>query len=284
MYKKQQKGSVVITVLLALALSIGGLYVYDTLKNKPKEDLVIINDFSEIELEQESLIDVDIEEGLDLEWQTAVWGSYEFIYPANWEENIQLYSSQGPEFASPVGTSLKPIGQQTPADVITIGGPQSSCGLMHPDAASIYTGRACIYQGELITESVASVLAGLPISTQSTNLEVLEVFQANTEYVQAQLDTVDEDLSYEDLEQLILSQWGVCGDGECSGPDIEMSTDGDQASVVALYNLYDDSTAQQKKEGMANLIEGAWILDDPDVTWRCHVGRGHQDFSTENCF
>ena len=84
--------------------------------------------------------------------------------------------------------------------------------------------------------------------------------------------------------QLVLAAWGTCQPGECRGPVVTVSSRDGKYFVSALYNNYDDSTAETKKEAVATYSNGIWMLGIPMKTWKCHVGRGHQDFNTQSCF
>lgn len=90
-------------------------------------------------------------------------------------------------------------------------------------------------------------------------------------------------LTQTEAEQLVNDLWAECFPGECIGPEVTIEIFDQETFVTAIYRLYSDSQANEKREGGAFYQNGAWTLTNPSITWNCHAGRGHQDYSTEPC-
>jgi hypothetical protein len=55
--------------------------------------------------------------------------------------------------------------------------------------------------------------------------------------------------------------------------------------VISISSgLGDDSVAAEKRIARAIFGNGVWSLDKPIISFSCVPNRGHQDFSTENCY
>lgn len=87
--------------------------------------------------------------------------------------------------------------------------------------------------------------------------------------------------------QLVTSTWQIpMTVQEGPSPTITYSPGGNgMYNIVVMRPLLDDSTSTYRYEGVAMKggVNGEWILTPYTLTWKCHVNRGHQDFSTVPC-
>lgn len=83
---------------------------------------------------------------------------------------------------------------------------------------------------------------------------------------------------------LVKETWGGCTQDTCSEVTVTVNKVDATTYVTATYEgLRDDSTSAQRKTAVAQYANGTWTLDTPTTTHSCQPGRGHQDFSKENC-
>ena len=88
-------------------------------------------------------------------------------------------------------------------------------------------------------------------------------------------------------KSLVIEEWGTC-EGEdgvwCSEFSVELDKQDGSWQVTATYTgIHDDSSGSSRHVALAYYQNGTWTLGERTTTWKCHPGRGHQDFSTENC-
>lgn len=87
--------------------------------------------------------------------------------------------------------------------------------------------------------------------------------------------------------QLVTSTWQIpMNPQEGPSPTITYTPGANgMYGIVVLRPLLDDSTSTYRYEGVAMYtgpVDG-WYLTPHTLTWKCHVNRGHQDFSTVPC-
>ena len=64
----------------------------------------------------------------------------------------------------------------------------------------------------------------------------------------------------------------------------EATVDGDRATVTITFeNLRDDSVRDARHIVTLRREDGEWRVVGDEVAYRCHEGRGHQDFSPQLC-
>lgn len=64
---------------------------------------------------------------------------------------------------------------------------------------------------------------------------------------------------------------------------IEHPVIGGQTVIAEFHGLFDDSVAESRTVARIVFENGTFKVIEKNSTFRCHVGRGHQDFSTEPC-
>jgi hypothetical protein len=86
-------------------------------------------------------------------------------------------------------------------------------------------------------------------------------------------------------EQLVTQNWEIPLQVE-EGPQPTVTyrrISGSEYAVTVIRPLLDDSTSHMKYEGNAEFINNTWLLLANTKTWKCHQGRGHQDYSQVPC-
>ena len=64
----------------------------------------------------------------------------------------------------------------------------------------------------------------------------------------------------------------------------DVAIEGERATATVTFDgLYDDSVRAERHVLTLERDDGEWRVRDDDVTYRCQLGRGHQDFSSELC-
>lgn len=92
------------------------------------------------------------------------------------------------------------------------------------------------------------------------------------------------ELTEDEALELVKSTWGDCTQDTCSRVLVSVSKSESVIYVTATYEgLRDDSVASGRRVAVATYKDGKWVLGESTNTQRCHLGRGHQDFSSEKC-
>lgn len=117
--------------------------------------------------------------------------------------------------------------------------------------------------------------------TQQTQEET----KKETTEERVRVNTFSQPLTKEEAEKLVFDAWGGCTPARCTKVTVvPVNLSNGNATVIAIYEgLQDDSVARERREATATLVNGAWVLGEPELTWQCWPGRGHQNFSDEPC-
>jgi hypothetical protein len=85
----------------------------------------------------------------------------------------------------------------------------------------------------------------------------------------------------EEAEQAALEH---VGDRDATETTVESEVDGDAATVTIEFDGLRDDSVRTERRVVELLREGdAWRVRGDSAEYRCHEGRGHQDFSAELC-
>lgn len=259
MFRKNTKGfSAAIVGILIAVFAVVGFVSYKAGENQ------LLNSQPEVELG----------DGLDNIQPEAPVVTGEWIpAPETMEFNVLYYSEWGIEpymygsAAQMAEGNLSQVGWKfalPSGNQITYGGPQSFCQI----------------------ESFPETNSSACVKSARTNLGGQNLSQADYDALVEFVNQNSAPLLQETAEYLIEENWNVNFNPiEGNPPVIELEqVNGTEYNVIVYTSALDDSVSKLRQIGTATFTSSGWELSDPYTQdWKCHVGRGHQDYSTEYC-
>lgn len=178
-----QKGlAPIIAILIGIIIAGGaGLGAYFALQSIARDNVQEItfetgSEINPVVMEEETVEEQPAPQNLSYQYDGKT-----FVYPSNWKLVENVYTTPA-GVSGIVSITLKPLNQLNQNDYITYGGRQTSCiNTSGPTLTRVYCflssdqGFYAIPAQGVVTDSMRE--ASIPMFTESSNLEVLEVFE-----------------------------------------------------------------------------------------------------------
>ena len=115
---------------------------------------------------------------------------------------------------------------------------------------------------------------------------IISVAIAGYWFYQSVIENSTKALSQEIARDLVLKKWGGCATNECLNLTINILENENKSRYIqTIYDgLKDDSVKARRQTIPVYYENGKWKLgNESKVEYKCQLGRGHKNFSSELC-